>query len=249
MNERETQLERLLSEQAGTTLDANLAASVASDPELARLAAQYARLDRLLRGWRPFPAEQAGAEFVANTRRRIEADLSETLSAYAAGELPAAEARAVARRFAADATASRALRDFEQTDALLSQWAGPLPPVDWDGLQRRISSAVRHEAASRRRGVRWVRVASGLAIAAAIALVAIIGMRRGGTTPAPLSPDVVVELARPDAPGAVAVQYDMQTPANGEPVGPPMLEPAKRVVLSPTPRSRGGSDEPSTLIP
>ena len=220
MNPHDGQLEQLISELADGSLPAadraRLEARIQSDPALARLLNSYRALDAKLRAWRTPPANIASADWRRDTRRRIEDDLTATMSAYADGSLPAEAARRVSERFASDAAAARVRGQLDRTDELLASWARPMPPVDWNATKARFSSAIRQDVARARRRTltRWV---GGIALAASFALTAFLTLR-GSRPNVPIMPvgptvePIQVVIEKPNPAGNAVAKYDEGPP-------------------------------------
>ncbi|MFO0972682.1 MAG: hypothetical protein U1A27_04470 [Phycisphaerae bacterium] len=240
MSERGAQLERLISELADGGLDdaarARVAAAAAADPRAARLVAQYARLDRLLRVWRPFPETQLGAGWATELRARIADDRAAALAGLADASIDESAARQVALRYASDGAAQKIEAGFRNTDDALAGWR-TLPDVDWNALHERISAAVRGAAAERRRRFAWGRWLGVAGLAAVIALTALVALRPRRVTPPvtpAVAPDVVVKIESPRSDGQVAVHYDMgKPPADVQALHPP-TESGRSAAITPT---------------
>lgn len=250
MTPHDGQLEQLISELADGSLPAadraRVEALVQSDPALARLLTGYRRLASKLAVWRIPPADIASADWRRDTRRRIEDDLTATMSAYADGALPAETARRVAERFAADAAAARIRGQLDRTDELLASWARPMPAVDWNATKARFSSAIRQDVARRRRRT-FARWAGGIALAASLALAAFLTLRGNRPNVAPANPavePVQVVLEKPNESGQAVAKFDERPPPEEKSLTPPANP--SRVTFIPSPRPRPPVNEDNT---
>jgi hypothetical protein len=197
MNEKREQLEYLLSQRLdGPLFDADartLEQALADDASLAAEAASMARLDAMLKAWRPVPAVDW---------RRYQARVGEALRASEVSE------------------PIESSEDDAAFDTVLRDGVSSMPDVDWSAFNSRVSATVRREAerdallepaVPATSPMRWVfRAAVPLAAAAAIAL-AIWLPRDGLTTTEPdttaREPIVLVSLEIPPTGGTVRIAF------------------------------------------
>ncbi len=250
MNPHDGQIEQLISELVDGSLPAadraRLEAQIQADPALNRLLNSYRNLDAKLRAWRTPPATIASADWRRDTRRRIEDDLTATMSAYADGALPAETARRVAERFAADAAAARIRGELDRTDELLASWARPMPAVDWNATKTRFSNAIRHDVARQRRRTltRWV---GGIALAASLALAAFLTLRSARPNVVPGNPaadPVQVVIETPNPSGQAVAKFDERPPPGEKALTPPTNP--STVTFIPGPRARPPVNDDAT---
>lgn len=225
-------LEQLITERQDGHLSAAQLAEVeraiATNAEAAHLAQRYARLSKLLIGFRALPpgVDLAGLERAVSQRvSDAAADLSslDVASEVGSSSVPEVLRLAGTHSDSQDASADR-------VDDLLRAEFRPLPAVDWDAFGHRISSAVHAEASRRTRAVRssepsaarharrlrWlVRGVVPLA-AAAMLLIALrpsnVEMPDGMTSVADRPSLVSVSIDRPSSSGRVVVTFDRSSP-------------------------------------
>ncbi len=210
MSENKEHLERLLTESIDGPID---------DVELRC----YARLARLLAGWRTLDADMDWASL----SKRISARVREGVEVQASARLD----RLIDPSIPTDGEApgvEGAARAFQAVDDLLAGATRPLPPVDWNGLSARISAAIRREAQpvpaswhlkrNWQRALTWAgRVGAPIAAAAVIAF-ALWGPR--GNPPMaknPTQPTRIIRfaLSEPETKGGnVTVAFDESRPNN-----------------------------------
>ncbi len=236
MSDQSENLERLASEWADGLLTpiqhAEFERTMNQDPALALAVRRYERLQAELRGWRALPA---GIDWQA-TGQRFASRI-------------AADSRGLGIDSADPATLVESAQSSEAMDDLLRRAIPPLPPVDWIALQRRISTAVREQAAAadaRRRVVPGMRRWKSAAIATlAAAAVVVLALRQFAPesvvapgTARRSSARVVVRLEAPTAEGRVRVAF-VEEPGQAPPpageergglaiaIGPPDVQQAE----------------------
>jgi anti-sigma factor RsiW len=85
----------------------------------------------------------------ANAGQAVPEELEYAIAGFADGSLSADEREAVEAELSANARGRLLLADYTAVDAALKQHLGPLPAVQWDRLQARISDAIaKHDDAS-----------------------------------------------------------------------------------------------------
>ena len=100
------------------------------------------------------------------------------ISAFVDGELPAAEAELLTRRLSQDESLKRQAATYLEIGRLLR---GERALPGGDTLRERLAAALADEpelAAAGRDGSRWLRPAAGVAIAASVAVLALVGLRQ-----------------------------------------------------------------------
>lgn len=162
---------------------------LATDPQAQALLAEHEKLTALLRS--PLPemawSELAGdfSAVVTGTVDPAAHEQERKLNAIlkASPALPSVRWDALAQQIsgAIDAEIAAPAESDEDLDVLLR--SAPQPSVNWDRLADQISSSIaaENEAAERKQrrafSLTWVRAASGLAVAAVLAIAAMVGVR------------------------------------------------------------------------
>ena len=192
------QLERLLSERRDGNLTAEVLVEVdraiATDPDAAAAARQYARLDKLLACWRRPPADVDWPTLARQTAERVSAAADQgvdQLLEHWAGPVPEVDWDALKSRIS-KAVHAEAARAGRRAAPAMQRW---------------------------RRAANWAaRVAVPLAAAAAIAILVWRPMtpttRTGLGAGVTVGPIVLVSLEGPGLAGSVSVAFEGR-PANG----------------------------------
>lgn len=142
--------------------------------------------------------------------------LREQLSALMDGELPNDQMRFVLRGLDADAQLAQSWSRYQLASAVIRRQAA-FVPVD-AGFADRVMLAVSQQAAPGRHGVRILRWAGGGAIAAAVAVIALVGTRPAIQSPTPAAVIASVPAAPAQRPQSVfmptAPSFDYAQPAS-----------------------------------
>ena len=121
--------------------------------------------------------------------------LREQLSALMDGELPKDQMRFLLRGLDADARLAQSWSRYQLASAVIRRQAA-FVPVD-AGFADRVMLAVSQQTAPGRHGVRILRWAGGGAIAAAVAVIALVGTRPAIQSPTPAATAIAAVPATP----------------------------------------------------
>jgi sigma-E factor negative regulatory protein RseA len=121
--------------------------------------------------------------------------LREQLSALMDGELPKDQMRFLLRGLDADAQLAQSWSRYQLASAVMRRQVA-FVPVD-AGFADRVMQAVSQQSAPVRAGVRVLRWAGGGAIAAAVAVIALVGTRPAVQSPMPASTPIASVPATP----------------------------------------------------
>jgi sigma-E factor negative regulatory protein RseA len=143
--------------------------------------------------------------------------LREQLSALMDGELPKDQVRFLLRGLDADAQLSQSWSRYQLASAVIRRQAA-FVPVD-AGFAERVMQAVSQQTAPARAGVRILRWAGGGAIAAAVAVIALVGTRPAMQSPTPAAASIAaVPAMSPQRPNnmfmPIAPSFDFAQPAS-----------------------------------
>ncbi len=234
MTRLDEQLEFLLSRIADGDLTAEerdrLRAAVERDPLCARVAGEYERLGRMVHAFRPLPLNLNWAALASTIAGRV-ADSAEADASALVDRSIDRGAIAPASDISAASPAGPEAGEYAAVQALLRDWARPLPPVDWQAFKAGISREVRREfvapaAPSRTsRTALFVNWLAPLAAAAVIALAIAWPRERAGDQTADVGRradrNIVVVVDSPAYSGSIQLSYDQsfaeEEPQNDEP--------------------------------
>lgn len=142
--------------------------------------------------------------------------LREQLSALMDGELPKDQTRFLLRGMDADAQLAHSWSRYQLASAVIRRQAA-FVPVD-AGFAERVMQAVSRQSPGSGYGVRILRWAGGGAIAAAVAVVALVGTRPSLQTPTPVAAIASVPALPAQRPQSVvmpiAPSFDYAQPAS-----------------------------------
>ncbi|HTI96633.1 MAG TPA: sigma-E factor negative regulatory protein [Rudaea sp.] len=142
--------------------------------------------------------------------------LREQLSALMDGELPNDQMRFLLRGLDADAQLAQSWSRYQLASAVIRRQAA-FVPVD-AGFADRVMLAVSQQVEPGRQGVRILRWAGGGAIAAAVAVIALVGTRPAIQSPTPAAVIASVPAAPTQRPQSVfmptAPSFDYAQPAS-----------------------------------
>lgn len=136
-------------------------------------------------------------------------ELEFAISQYHDGGMPPLERAVVEEQLATNAEAREILAEYQRLDGMMrSEPALALPAMDWDEVHARLSGAVANEAMpiKRLRIVEWQRwVGSAAAVAAAVAIVLFVSIKRDHTSR-------VADTGKPKIEGTAIVQVTISPP-------------------------------------
>jgi sigma-E factor negative regulatory protein RseA len=142
--------------------------------------------------------------------------LREQLSALMDGELPKDQVRFLLRGLEADAELARSWSRYQLASAVIRRQAA-FVPVD-AAFADRVMQAVSQQSAPARAGVRILRWAGGGAIAAAVAVIALVGTRPAIQSPTPAAAMASVPATPAQRPQnlfmPIAPSFDYAQPAS-----------------------------------
>jgi sigma-E factor negative regulatory protein RseA len=142
--------------------------------------------------------------------------LREQLSALMDGELPKDQMRFLLRGLDADAQLAQSWSRYQLASAVIRRQAA-FVPVD-AGFANRVMLAVSQQTAPGRHGARILRWAGGGAIAAAVAVIALVGTRPAIQSPTPAAVIAAVPATPAQRPQGVfmptAPSFDYAQPAS-----------------------------------
>lgn len=143
--------------------------------------------------------------------------LREQLSALMDGELPKDQVRFLLRGLDADAQLAQSWSRYQLASAVIRRQVA-FVPVD-AGFAERVMQAVSQQTAPARAGVRILRWAGGGAIAAAVAVIALVGTRPAMQSPAPAAASIAavpaMSVQRPNSVFMpIAPSFDYAQPAS-----------------------------------
>lgn len=149
----------------------------------------------------------------------------EQLSAFADDELGASEARLLVARAARDPALRKTLEHYHLTGECLR---GALARFHAPDLADRVMAALANETVgfNRRRVPRWLKTASGLAVAASVAIIAILGVQQQANSPLPS--EIVPLTAEQNAP---VINYANFQPASWGQTRPEVRSQLNRYLL------------------